>query len=782
MPVSIPRLRIWFAVLALAAVAVVAGFYFHARMELRSSLKNLPGKLGIEIQQTSEGFSLSKSEGGRTLYTIRASKATQFKEGGRAELHDVNIVVYGRNSDRFDQIYGKDFEYDQQAGTVISKGEVFIDLQGNTEGQKQEDQEPPRATQNPIHLRAEGMVFNQKTELAETEGQVDFRVPQAAGTAHGATYDSKKNELTLHSAIDIQTSGAEPSHIQAVHGTITKEPRLMTLESAQMEGKERTVLADHAVMDLSPDNSIQAVHATGNVRVSNTAGMRLRSPAAEMKLGANNMVQTALFTGGVDFESETQGASGHSGEMLLHFVPASEAKGASRSQPPHPGKRASDGAPGQEKGSGSTALLKTIYASQGVTLRQAPKETSKDPQALAMTSNAMTFMVSQGRLLTTAQTEAAGELVITSAAAKSAGEQTVIDAQHFTAEFGDENRIRTAHGVGAVKVVSHSPGMPDKVSTSDTMVAQFAPGGEVSRVIQEGHFRYREGESSKSELGGRTSFAERATYSPADDSLTLQGSPRIVDGGMTVTADNIRLLRHSGEAFAQGNVKSTYSELKLQPNGALLATADPIHVTSRAMNAVQSSGLAHYTGAARLWQGSNIVEAQTIDFDQKARTIVALGDRKRPVNSVFLQVDGQGKATTMLVTAPKLNYADNEREARYSGGVTVHGQDGVMTADHADVFLNAVSAARTPGPSQLDHIIAYTHVLVQQRERRAEGEKMVYTAATGSYVMTGGAPMLSDPVNGTVRGDSLTFYSHDDRVVVEGDSASRAVTHTHASH
>ncbi len=300
-------------------------------------------------------------------------------------------------------------------------------------------------------------------------------------------------------------------------------------------------------------------------------------------------------------------------------------------------------------------------------------------------------------------------------------------------------------------------------------------------MIQEGHFRYREGESSKDQPGGRISFAERASYSPADDSLTLAGSPRIVDGGMTVTADTIRLLRHSGEAFAQGNVKSTYSELKLQPNGALLATAEPIHVTSRAMNALQSSGLAHYTGAARLWQGSNIVEAQTIDFDQKARTIVALGERKHPVNSVFLQVDSQGKASTMLVTAPKLSYADNEREARYSGGVTVHGQDGVLTADHADVFLNALSATHTPGPSQLDHVIAYTHVLVQQKERRAEGEKLLYTAANGSFVMTGGTPMLSDPVNGTVGGDSLTFYSHDDRVVVEGDSSSRAVSHTHIS-
>jgi lipopolysaccharide export system protein LptA len=805
MPASIPRLRIWFAVLALVAVAVVAGFYFRARMELRSALKNLPGKLGIEIQQTSEGFSLSKSEGGRTLFTIRASKATQFKAGGRAELHNVNIVVYGRKSDRFDQIYGDDFEYDQKAGTVVSKGEVHIDLQGNTPGnagdRKPDDPALMQEAPNAIHLRTQGMTFHQQSGLAETDGLVDFQVPQAAGTAQGATYDSKNNELTLHSAVDIQTSGKEPTRIRAVHGTITKEPHVVIMESAQMEGSQRKVVADHAVVDLAADNSIQQIHATGNVRLEEAGGMRLRSPAAEMKVGAENTVESALFTGGVDFESEKQGASGHSGEMLLHFVRGKAAHSA--------GPAAAGHAEKQGKGSSAT-LLKTIYATRGVTLRQAPRATSQNPQAMAMTSNAMTFTVNDGRLLNSAQTEAAGQLVMTAspsaAGAKNAGEQTVIDAQHFTADFGEENRLRTAHGVGAVRVTSHSPGLPDKVSTSDTMVAQFTPGGEVSRVVQEGSFRYREAESSKNEMGGRTSFAERATYSPQDDAVTLQGSPRVVDGGMTVTADNIRLLRRSGEAFAQGNVKTTYSELKVQPNGALLATAEPIHVTARAMNALQSSGLAHYTGGARLWQGSNIVEAQTIDFDQRMRTLVAQGDRKRPVNSVFIQVDAKGKASTMLVTAPNLNYADSEREARYSGGVTAHGQDGVMTADHADVFLNAANAGGgqaanggvkpgvgdgvkqgikpgiSSGPSQLDHIIATTHVLVQQQERRAEGEKLVYTAASGSYVITGGSPVLSDPVNGTVRGDSLTFFSHDDRVVVEGDGSSRAITHTHVSH
>ena len=761
MPVSIPRLRIWFAVMALAAVAVVTGFYLRARFEMRSALKNLPGKLGIEIQQTSEGFSLSKSEGGHTLFTIRASKATQFKQGGHAELHNVDIIVYGRKSDRFDQIYGDDFEYDPQAGTMVSRGEVHIDLQGNAEGEKLNDQALPREMRNPIHLRTEGLTFNQHTGLAETAGAVDFRVPQAAGTAHGATYDSKNNELTLQAAIDIRTEGQRSTRIQAVHGTITKTPRVLTMESAELSDAQRTVRADHATLDLAADNSIQQIHAAGNVRLNESGGVQLQAPLGELKLGAKNTVESAFFSGGVDFESPKEAASGHSGEMRMSFVQE---------------------AAKQRNGSGSTAQLKTIYASQGATLRQAAREGSKNPQTLAMSSDAMTFALSDGRLFRSAQTGGPGQLIIRAAGGKSAGEQTVIDAQLFTAEFGDENRLRTAHGTGQVRVNSHAPGQPDKLSTSDTLVAHFTPAGEISRVVQEGNFRFKEGQVSKSEPGGRTSTAERGIYSALDDSVTLQGDPRTVDGGTTVTADSIRLLRGSGEMFALGNVKTTYSELTVEPNGALLATADPVHATAHAMNALQSSGLAHYSGAARLWQGSNIVEAQSIDFDQKARTIVAQGDRRRPVSSVFLQVDPKGRASILVVTAPRLNYTDHERQARYSGGVTAHGEDGVMTADHADVFLNAAGASRSTGPSQLDHITANTGVLVQQRERRAEGEKLLYTAATQKWVITGGSPMLSDPVNGTVRGDSLTFYSRDDRVVVEGEGSSRAVTHTHVSH
>ena len=114
---------------------------------------------------------------------------------------------------------------------------------------------------------------------------------------------------------------------------ITKDPRLLTMDSVQMTGGERKLLADHAIVNLGADNSVQHVYADGNVRVSNVGGMQVRSPHAEMMLGANNTVESALFSGGVDFESDQQGASGHSGEMLMRFATSGRERARRKPQP-----------------------------------------------------------------------------------------------------------------------------------------------------------------------------------------------------------------------------------------------------------------------------------------------------------------------------------------------------------------------------------------------------------------------------------------------------------------
>src|ERR1700757_5372720 len=153
MPLKVYRLRRLLAVTAVLLTLVVAGMYFYARRKATNVLKQFPGKIGYGIKQTAEGFQFSKSDGKRTLFTVQASDVKQFKLNGRAELHNVSIVLYGRDSSRFDQIYGDDFAYDPKSGDVTAKGDVQIDLVANPAGLESPDQSAPKDLKNPIHLK-----------------------------------------------------------------------------------------------------------------------------------------------------------------------------------------------------------------------------------------------------------------------------------------------------------------------------------------------------------------------------------------------------------------------------------------------------------------------------------------------------------------------------------------------------------------------------------------------------------------------------------------------------
>src|ERR1700738_5371799 len=177
---QVSRLRRWFALGAILMIAIVSGMVLFARWRLRKVAHNVPAKIGLNIQQTAEGFSISKSVEGRTHFTVSASKAVQFKGGGRAELHSVEIVIYGKDAGRFDRITGDDFEYDHASGNVSAKGTVLIDLEANPEGMRHSDQTAPAQTKDPIHLETNGLVFNKNTGNASATGKIVFHTPRGS--------------------------------------------------------------------------------------------------------------------------------------------------------------------------------------------------------------------------------------------------------------------------------------------------------------------------------------------------------------------------------------------------------------------------------------------------------------------------------------------------------------------------------------------------------------------------------------------------------------------------
>jgi lipopolysaccharide export system protein LptA len=266
----------------------------------------------------------------------------------------------------------------------------------------------------------------------------------------------------------------------------------------------------------------------------------------------------------------------------------------------------------------------------------------------------------------------------------------------------------------------------------------------------------------------------------------------VVNNGMTTTAQNMRMNRVTGDSMAEGNVKSTYSELKPQPNGALLASSDPIHVTSRSMTAQRSTAMATYTGDARLWQDANIVEAPILQFDRDHRSLIAQGaaampgmllkSPAQPVSTVLVQVDKTGKVTPVHITSARLNYVDAERRIFLDGGVTANATGATLTSEQMTVFLRPRNQSQPQAglatAGQVERILAQNNVVVTEPARRATGDRLVYTSEDDKFVLTGGPPSIFDAEQGRTTGDSLTFYRHDDRVLVESKGKSPTVTRT----
>ena len=744
MPLDPKRLRKWFAAAAIFVIAISLAYYLYGRIHAWRVAERAPGSMGVEIQQSTQGFTLSKSEAGRTIFTVHASKAVQYKEGGRAELHDVSILVYGRRSDRFDQIYGNSFEYDPNSGDIIAHGDVAIDLEGDAQGPVRPDQAAPVELKNPIHLKTSGLTFNQKTGAAATREKIEFRIPQATGSALGATYDAKSNTLTLGSQVQVET--LEGATILARHAIITQNPRRAVLEAARIERPASDIDARQLTLYLRDDNSISRMAAAGDLRGLTRGANPARVEAAQgdFALGPKNEIQSGVLFGGVQFQQEGPSPfHGTAGRATLAFGPRN--------------------------------VLTQVKATDGVRFIQDQRATAKQAaQSVELASDVLDLFLAEGRL-ERAVTGGTARITIRPQAPAATQGDTVITAGRFDMSFDADSRLRAVHGEPDAKIVGATPGQPDKVSTSQTLDVAFNPSdGGIASVVQQGNVRYNDAQ--------RSATANQAHYTPGDETLVLTGSPRWMEAGGATTARVLKLNRRTGDAFAEGEVKTTYRETRPQPGGALLGGAEPIHVTADSMTARRQTSTATYSGSARLWQGSNIVEAPLIEFDRADRVLKAKGARQA-VSTVFVQNDGKSKGTPVTVTASSLTYSDPQRRAVFHGGVLLKSTEGTMSADDADVLFKprgqSSATQGTSDASQIEEIVARGHVVVQQPSRKAVGNTMTYTAADGKYVLRGGRPSIFDAERGVITGDSLTFYSRSDTVLAGSESATRTVTQTH---
>lgn len=804
---TIERLRTLVLAAGVLLIVALIGFLALARWKSRLILKEIPKRLGANIQREANGFTYTQSaHGGHTLFKLHASRLVQLKQGGRAELHDVQIELYGQDGSTVDRISGGQFDYDQKAGIATAAGPVEITIMRPREApvvapgahpQKSPKMPAPLASvantaaSGQIDVKTSGLTFDQKTGIATTAQRVEFAVVQGQGSSTGATFDSQSGKLVLDRDVQLNVRrGNETVTLRAAHGEFERDELTCDLRNASAGYRNGQATAGQARIAFRDDGSATRLDAHEGFTLTSAAGAKIAAPSGSLDFNERNQPTEGHLEGGVTMDSN---------------------KGV---------RQVKASAPTAQLTFGSGGQLRHAHLERGVVLHSEQQGPARIVRDWNSPFADIDFRNTAGGRVEMASVKGTGGVTISGLAQRpgAVAEPSKMSADQITGEFGANQELTRITGVGHAGIDQKTVAGAHQATSGDRLEVLLASAGEhaakdsdPARQIQsatvDGNVILTQQPPAKPgeplpPLMKAT--ADHAVYDGGSEWLHLSGSPGVDDGGLHLTADKLDISQASGDAFAHGNVKATWlggeapgktsagsasaARARAAP-GLALGGSGPAHVIASEAQLHRATGEATFKGQARLWQQANSISAPVIVLDQNRQTLVAHGAGKaQPVSLVLLSGGGShahGEAgvkkssapSLIQVTAGDLKYSAAERKATLHGGSAGPVQavtEAVTTASNdADIVLLPPGNHAGPGGSaeQVDTITARGHVAVTSNGRRGTGEQLVYSSETSQYRLTGTSaaqPCMTDAARGMVCGDALIFNSRDDSVSIEG--------------
>jgi lipopolysaccharide export system protein LptA len=751
----------WSAIAAGIIVAVVVGMYAKREIRAARERRHAPKAVPATVQQQSAQFSMSKVEQNRTIFTIRAASATQFKEQGRALLKDVWITVYGRDGSRNDNIHTRECSYAPLTGDVQCQGDVQIDIQSAQAAASN----PKNGVPQVIRVQTTNVSFNRNTGEASTPAPVTFRFPAGEGRGVGVTYSTNEGVVRIERDVkfDIapsQQTGELPVTVDGSSLEIHRNDRTVLLHGpAVMHQGNRELTAENIVIDLDQDYHARRATAEGHPQIRAVEGK------GQITISADQFSADLNMEGWI----EKINADGH-------IV-------------------------GMRQGAGSS----DHFSAARVEFAMVPKRNLLDEMTATGTVSADSRQQAESHLLNTEAlrvkfaTGGAGatpdrqhvENVETLAPAtiesKNGDETTTLSAKKFVAQVDSTGRLDKLFGHSGVEVKRQQASATPQTVSGAELVASFDKKGEWETLDERGNVQFQQAD--------RKASAAHATFIQSTDTISLEGSPVISDSMSRTTAAAVVIDQRSGEIEARGDVVSTY--IPTAKNDPMSFGSGSTHISADSLKGSVKAGNVTYSGRARLWQGESVLDADRIELWRDDKKMQATGH----VVAVFPQAPGamplptvpaaktrapatsSTKPTLWTVHAPTLTYWADQGRAHLETGVTAQSNQGWLTSKTLDVFLtptaeeeSAKVSSATPGGRQLDRILALGNVVVTQNDRRGMAEQGEYTAADGKFVLSGGQPTITDANSDTTAGHSLTFYVANDTILIDSQEGSRTLT------
>jgi lipopolysaccharide export system protein LptA len=777
----------WSAAVAVLLACLTAGVYLKRGWQRIIERRAAPPAPPVNVIKSSSGLTFSKMDGPRKIFTVEASKSTDFKDQGSSLLENVRVTIFGKASDRHDTIHTQSCQYGKDGGGVTCDGDVQIDLESAADAARRA--KDPTIQPQIVHIETRGVEFDRETGAAKTSQPVTFTFPSGSGNAVGAEYNSQEGTLRL---------------LQNVHLKLKPLPKNDEAKSRSKPGAIEEVLVTGTSLDFGRDARLLQIFGPAEADSSTerlTAGQFTLEMDAAFR--ARRLVAIASGGGKAPELTSQRGADSlmiDADKMTALFAPegwVTRVDGAGTVHGTRRGKEEDD-----EFHSDAAALdlwprvnqAKEMNLNGGVFLRT---RMAKGGESRMLHTGALRMEFSEGRegragKPTNTETLTAGSMEWTDAAtpADAVPTRTKLQADRLQLAFDAQGKAKQLDATGNVQTERAIAGHSLQTASAKTGVAQLLAAGGWSQMDLQGDVKLKEAD--------RNAQADHATFTRLGQTALLTGQAVARDATTETHAPRIFFTGTSGDIRAEGGVRST----DFSPNGNAVQLAQvPANITSDTMQGNSKAGRAVYTGHARLWQGDSVLEADSIELLRETKILNAVGK----VRAVFPQTPppaaqpatlqsgtqpAAAKKTVLWhVTSGTLNYNDVTSVAHLEKNVVVQSPDQKIRAPIMDLYFTrgaktsanapTVSASvlpSTPGAQQISRAIGTGGVIVDQAGRRAIAERGEYTASDGKFVMSGGTPTLYDGSAGTTTGRQLTFYLADDTIIVDSENGSRTLT------
>src|SRR4029077_9654676 len=145
----------WSAAAALLLAALTAGMYVERKWAAHREKQKAPPPAPKDVSRLLNGISFSKMNGDQKIFTVDASKSTDFKDRDASLLEDVKITIFGKTGSRHDTIHTQSCQYERVGGGITCSGEVQFDLQSAADALR-EAKQPGSTAKQQVHVETRG--------------------------------------------------------------------------------------------------------------------------------------------------------------------------------------------------------------------------------------------------------------------------------------------------------------------------------------------------------------------------------------------------------------------------------------------------------------------------------------------------------------------------------------------------------------------------------------------------------------------------------------------------